>query len=84
MPGCVTTGDTWEEIQEQICEALSFHIGSVIEHGDPIPESRTSITEALVHHAELADGANESVPQPSTTVAMSDVEIPESWLTKAG
>ena len=84
VPGCVSTGETWDEIQEQIREALSFHIGSLIEQGDPIPESRTSITEAMVHHAQIADGADEPAPQLPTTVAVSEVEIPESLLTKAG
>ena len=37
LPGCVAVGDTREEVKCQITEAITFHLESLIEHGDPIP-----------------------------------------------
>ena len=41
LPGCVSTGRTLEEVQENIREAIVFHIESLREYGDPVPEPRT-------------------------------------------
>lgn len=41
LPGCVTTGATLEEINQQIQEAIEFHIEGLREEGFPIPEPTT-------------------------------------------
>lgn len=38
LPGCVTTGDTREEVEANIREAIEFHLDGLREHGDPVPE----------------------------------------------
>ena len=38
LPGCIATGATKEEVVREICEAIEFHIESLQEHGDPVPE----------------------------------------------
>ena len=38
LPGLVATGDTFEEVQALIKEGLEFHLSSMLEDGDPIPE----------------------------------------------
>jgi predicted RNase H-like HicB family nuclease len=38
LPGCVSTGDTLENIEKNIAEAIGFHIESSLEYNDPIPE----------------------------------------------
>jgi predicted RNase H-like HicB family nuclease len=38
LPGCVSTGDTLENIKKNIAEAIQFHVESSLEHNDPIPE----------------------------------------------
>jgi predicted RNase H-like HicB family nuclease len=38
LPGCVTTGETIEEIEEMIQEAVAFHLEGLREEGLPIPE----------------------------------------------
>ena len=38
LPGCVATGDTWEAVLKEIREAITFHIESLREHGEPVPE----------------------------------------------
>lgn len=41
LPGCAATGATLAEIQEQIKEAIEFHLAGLREEGLPIPESTT-------------------------------------------
>jgi predicted RNase H-like HicB family nuclease len=38
LPGCVATGDTVEETEQQIREAVEFHLRGMREDGLPIPE----------------------------------------------
>lgn len=37
LPGCVATGKTVEELEQQIREAIEFHLDGMREDGDPIP-----------------------------------------------
>lgn len=37
LPGCVAIGDTREEVKREIAEAITFHLESLREYGDPIP-----------------------------------------------
>ncbi len=41
LPGCVATGVTLEEVEQQIKEAISFHLEGLREEGLPIPEATT-------------------------------------------
>jgi predicted RNase H-like HicB family nuclease len=38
LPGCVAAGDTREEVEQLIREAIQAHIESLREHGEPVPE----------------------------------------------
>lgn len=38
VPGCVATGDTLEEAERQMREALAFHLEGIAEGGEPLPE----------------------------------------------
>ena len=38
LPGCVSVGDTLEELKVNITEAIEFHLEGMREDGDPIPE----------------------------------------------
>jgi predicted RNase H-like HicB family nuclease len=49
LPGCVTTGDTPEEVKQLMQEAIEFHLEGMREDGLPIPEPTT-----LVDYAEVA------------------------------
>lgn len=49
LPGCVTSGDTVEEVKQLIAEAVHFHIESLRDHGEIIPPP-TAVT-AVVHAA---------------------------------
>jgi predicted RNase H-like HicB family nuclease len=41
LPGCVATGLTLEEVEEQMREAIAFHLEGLREDGLPIPEPTT-------------------------------------------
>ena len=49
LPGCVSCGDTREEVQQLIQEAIALHIESLRAHGEPVPEPSTTAT--VVHAA---------------------------------
>jgi predicted RNase H-like HicB family nuclease len=49
LPGCVTTGDTLEEIERNIREAIAFHLDGLREDGLPIP-----VPSTVVEYCELA------------------------------
>lgn len=38
VPGCVSTGDTIEEVESNMKEALEFHFEGLLEEGYEIPE----------------------------------------------
>jgi predicted RNase H-like HicB family nuclease len=47
LPGCVSAGDTAEETEANMCEAIEFHIEGMREEGlsVPVPQSRASYVE---------------------------------------
>jgi predicted RNase H-like HicB family nuclease len=48
LPGCVVTGNTREETELLMREAIIFHIEGMREDGMPIPEPQTSTSLADV------------------------------------
>lgn len=43
LPGCVATGQTIEETEQQIREAIEFHIDGLREDGLPIPAPQSQV-----------------------------------------
>ena len=92
VPGCVSTGKTWDKMQEMIREALTFHVEFLIEEGDPVPEPKMSIEEAIAYHSQaLAECEEEAlaeygdpVPMISTTFQMVEIEVSAPQAAKAG
>ncbi len=41
LPGCVATGATHEDVQQNIREAIAMHIEGLREDGLPVPEPQT-------------------------------------------
>lgn len=37
LPGCVAVGESREDVEKLIAEAIPLHIGSLREHGEPVP-----------------------------------------------
>ena len=46
LPGCVTTGRTLEETELNVREAISGHLQTLCEFGEPIPE-HTSVAKEI-------------------------------------
>jgi len=44
LPGCVAAGDTCEEVEASIREAIALHISGLREDGLPVPEPSTYVT----------------------------------------
>ena len=42
LPGCVAVGETQEEVETLIREAIQFHIEGLREEGLPVPEPTSS------------------------------------------
>lgn len=49
LPGCVSTGDTLDEVKQNIREAIEFHLEGMREDGTAIPDPTT-----VVDYAEVA------------------------------
>ena len=64
LPGCISTGKTWDEIRGMIQEAIAFHIEDLMEHGDSVPGPRMSI----------GDARGETAPDLETTFGMVEVK----------
>ncbi|HEX2094500.1 MAG TPA: type II toxin-antitoxin system HicB family antitoxin [Longimicrobiaceae bacterium] len=44
LPGCVATGETRDEVEQNMREAIEFHLDGLREEGLPIPEPVTTST----------------------------------------
>jgi len=42
LPGCVAVGDTLEEVEKNMQEAIKMHLQGMIEDHEPIPTPRTT------------------------------------------
>lgn len=43
LPGCIATGTTFEEAENQIREAIEFHIAGLREDGFPLPRATSQV-----------------------------------------
>lgn len=43
LPGCVATGATLVEVEEQIREAIAFHVDGLLEDGLPVPPGASQV-----------------------------------------
>jgi len=43
LPGCHSFGDSVEEAQTNILEAIEVHVESMIEDGEPVPAERNPV-----------------------------------------
>ncbi len=81
VPGCISTGKNWLHMQMMIREALTVHIESMLEDGDPVPEQRMSIEDAMADYIEpfteeeQASYAKYGEPEPALSVTFQMVEI---------
>ena len=74
VPGCVATAEGWNEIQATIREAIEIYLEAAAEYGEPIPEPRMSVAEAMAHHSDVLAHLATSEAQLETTVAMIETD----------
>ena len=48
LPGCVAAGDTVQEVEELIRDAIPLHIESLRAHGEPVPEPEVRASSVSV------------------------------------
>jgi predicted RNase H-like HicB family nuclease len=48
LPGCIATGTSLEETEQQIREAIAFHLQGLREDGQPIPEPTCKVNYVIV------------------------------------
>ena len=80
LPGCVSTGRTWEEMQWMIKEAIEFHIEGIQLDGEPVPPPQMSVEDALAYHRSLPNDYGGYFPTPDDLenedpVAILEVEV---------
>ncbi len=75
LPGCVAAGATWDDVRENLREAVAFHIEGLQEDGEPIPEPRLSARQALERHAGALAEAGIAAPQPEAQASLVEVEV---------
>lgn len=49
LPGCVAVGETRDECEQLIQEAITFHIEDLIESGQPVPQPHSSVIQVPYH-----------------------------------
>ena len=65
LPGCVSVGENLDDALRMAAEALSLHVGSMLEDGDPIPRPSTP-EEAAVLDARMCE--EEDIPDMPGTL----------------
>jgi len=45
LPGCISQGKTRTQALENIREAISLYIKTLVEEGEPVPEERVEMVE---------------------------------------
>ena len=75
--GCVSVGDTWNEMLAMMREALELHIEDMVERGYGVPEARSSIRDAMEYHIALYDEVSEpdDYEETETSFIMVEVEV---------
>ena len=90
LPGCISTGQTWEEVTAMVRETVAFHVEGMLAHGDPLPEQSMSLEEAETYHQQTVSQPmmenfseyGQDLPSLSTTFEFVEVEVTPSPPTK--
>lgn len=59
LPGCISVGDTLDEVHQMIREAIEFHIEGMLRDGDPVPEPSSQCHEVEIDMARITALAKE-------------------------
>ena len=69
LPGCVATAHTREELLDEIREAAGLHVESLRDHGEPVPEPRSTAVVVEVSTAPAAQRSPRDEAHPARRLA---------------
>ena len=75
LPGCISTGGDWAEIQSNIREAIEFHIEGLIRNRDEVPDAVLSVGDAMSFHIRAIAEFDSAAVELETTVGLVEVEV---------
>lgn len=80
FPGCVTAGRTLDDAKREASEALAFHIGGMLQDGEPLPVP--SSLEQVMANRGHRDAVAFLVPSPArpARAVRVNVTLPEDVL----
>ena len=55
LPGCIATAETREETLKLIREGIEIYIELTLEDGDPVPQPRMSLEDAMADYLSMGD-----------------------------
>ena len=79
LPGCISTGKTWDEVREMMREAIGFHLEGMLEHGESLPEPRMSLEAAKAYHNEPLSEARARRPLQRTVTMLPPCQPLSAW-----
>ena len=92
VPGCVGADDSLDGMRAMIREALVVHIEDLLEQGEPLPEPKMSIDDAIAYHNEPIPedvlesyaGYGDDTPTLSAQFELVEIEVPAPHPAPAG
>ena len=75
LPGCVSTGESLEDVHRTISEAITFHIEDMLDQGEPLPEPKISLHEAEAHHNEVLSEYDDTGTELPAKFGVVEVEV---------
>ena len=92
LPGCVSTGESFEDAQRTIREAIAFHIEAMSERGELLTEPKMSLEGAEAHHNNVLTEYREDVstqfddmdPDLQAKFGMVEVEVETPLSARTG
>jgi predicted RNase H-like HicB family nuclease len=53
LPGCFASGDTLDELESDVRDAIDVYLSSLRDRGEPIPEGKGSVSEDGIRRWEI-------------------------------
>jgi predicted RNase H-like HicB family nuclease len=84
LPGCVSVGDTLDEVKSEIREAIAFHLDGMREDGLPIPAPRSYADNVDVAVPAQNEAARSRDAKSSASAHVGKVRSPDSLAPHSG